>query len=80
MSVLKQFKMNDANKIYYDIVNNTGNINSIEGLVGALEHRKLYKGMSYQKNTIINEYKNIDKKHSMRLRLQKKLDAKNSQN
>jgi hypothetical protein len=72
--------MNDAHKIYDDIKNNTGNITSIEALVDALGDNKAYKGIAYQKNTIINEYKNIDKKHNMRLRLQKKLDAKKLKN
>ena len=70
----------DMYRIYNDLVNNTGNITSIEALTDALGDTKAYKRIAYQKNTIINEYKNIEKKHSMRLRLQKKLDAKNSQN
>ena len=72
--------MNDAHKIYDDIKNNTGDITSIEALVDALADSKAYKSIAYQKNTIINEYKNIDKKHNMRLRLQKKLDAKKLKN
>ena len=72
--------MNDAHKIYDDIKNNTGDITSIEALVDALADSKAYKGIAYQKKTIINEYKNIDKKHNMRLRLQKKLDAKKLKN
>ena len=73
-------KMNDMNEIYHDVVNNTGNITTIEGLVGAFDKTKLYKGISFEKNNIINQFKNIDKKHRTRLRLQKKLDAKNPQN
>jgi hypothetical protein len=72
--------MNDAYKIYDDIQNNLGNITSIESLVNSLGDTKAYKGIAYQKNNIINEFKNIDKKHNMRLRLQKKLDAKKLKN
>jgi hypothetical protein len=72
--------MNDAHKIYDDIKNNTGDITSIEALIDALADTKAYKGIAHQKNTIINEYKNIDKKYNMRLRLRQKLDAKKLKN
>jgi hypothetical protein len=72
--------MNEAHKTYHDITNNTGSITSIEALIDTFGDSKAYKGIAYQKKTIINEYKNIDKKHNMRLRLQKKLDAKKLKN
>ena len=47
--------MNEAQKIYDDIKNNTGNITTIEALVDTLDNTKAYKRIAYQNNTIINE-------------------------